>query len=460
MQQQNSARRASIYLGVFMAVVLVGSALLQLLGNDQRTAAPAEQATATLVPTFPPPLDVAVLDFSQVYLHPSGLYALAQPTGFASVSPSTTANIAQVNMVNNDSLMVVDAFVEDASGQGLTSASLSDRFTQQVLDQSWARFNDWTETNRRVENDQLIIDFQVTLQNQTYAARQKAWTDGDWVYAVRVLAPSNATQSLTALLDQVVASVQPFKQFAGTPFIWQAYYDQPANHIIRHPQAWRVTDSAPGRPATITGNQGETLRVESRAGTSVADAEAAAAFAQTLRSGATILSTLPVERGDLTGFNVAYSTTSADGEPESGLVTLLNGADNLLHIANLRFPGESINLNAVHMAIPASDALSEATAEPVAQDPTVTLYRSYAQVNETFSTLPPLNLSPASLPPTPTPRPTLAPTPEATAESTAEATIEMDATAEMSATAEMMATDEMTATALAPGAVATVTPGG
>lgn len=382
----SGARRASIILGVFMAIVLIGSALLPLLRQEAAgTTGQTITPTDVPIPTFPAPADPASISFDAKYLHPTGIFEIAQPTGFAVSEPNTQPSLAQVNMINNPAQSVIDAYVEQPSGP-ITLEELDSHFDETKLNASWARFTNWTESARRIEDDRLIIDFSVVLNRQSYVARQYAWTDGEWIYTVRVLTPDNATETLRYLLDGVSESLTPLKQFAGTPFSWSAYYDAASGHIIRYPEMWTVSDSAEGRIASITGPEGQALRVENRADAQVADEAAARAWVEAERAGATILSVEPVERGGAAGFSVAYAFTNADGEAQSGLAVLLNGADGALHAANLRFPGAQVDLNAVSSQVTAAAPQAEATAEPDAvEDPNAYL----AGVMRTFTLIEP-----------------------------------------------------------------------
>lgn len=432
---ENGAKRASIILGVFMAIVLIAGVIIPLFTNNLTTTTTTQTSTDTPAPTFPPPVsDFSTISFDQYYLHPTGLFILPQPTGYEVSQPNTSQTIAQVNLVNSSALSVIDAYVEDPGGP-ITAEELNARFDQATLAQSWARFSTWNELSRRMDGESLIIDFDVALQGQTYVARQKVWTDGDWIYVVRVLAPDNATNFLVYILDNLASRLQPFKQFIGTPFSWQSYYDHTLNHIIRYPSGWTVTDSAPGRPASITGTSGELLRVEARANTTIADEAAAREWVESQRSGATVLSVAPVTRDDASGFSVAYTFATVDGAPQSALAVLLNDSDGTLHVANLRFSADNVDLNSVQAAEAATtetapEAATEATAEATAEAPVTdaqTLhYQNLALAMTTFRLMPPMNLSAASLPQvTPTPLPTAAPV-----ETTAEATDGVEATEE------------------------------
>lgn len=454
--QNNQARRASIILGGFMAVVLIAGTILPLLGNNTTTTDTVEPTTAPTA-TLPPPItDFTNITFDRSFLHPSGLFAVQQPPGWSASQPSQNDVQAQVNFINGDALSVIDVYVEKA-GAAVTTEALDGRFTREVLDASWANFSNWRETNRRTEGDRLLIDFVVTLQGQDYVARQIVTTDGEWIYVTRVLAPNNATALITYLLENLPNGFTPFKVFNDTPFSWGSSYDPTFQHIIRYPAEWEVTDSAPGRLTNIASGNGVSLRVEGYANTAIPDAAAAESWVTSRRPNATILSTQPTERDGVSGFSVAYTFANADGEAQSGLAVLLNGA-NVLHTANLYFPAGDIDLNNIQpadTAAPTAIPTAEATGEiadifgslddlaPAQLDINDAIFTDLALVMNTFRVLPALSLSPDSLPPA-TPTPLVLPT-TIPAETTGEATA--DATSEPAATVEAISTLEVTAEA-------------
>jgi hypothetical protein len=473
--QQNNARRASIALGVFMAIVLIGGSILPLLTQNTTTTVPPVDPTDVPTATFPAPLtDFSGIAFDALYLHPSGLYTIALPTGFTVTQPDTNPNFAQVNMNNSQTLGVIDAYIERPSAP-ITTEGLSDHFNEAALDPTWGRFSSWEETGRSMDGDRLVIDFSVDFRNQPYAARQTAWTDGERIYAVRVLAPANAINYLRHLLENVPQTFTPLNLFNETPFEWQVSYDNITNAIIRHPSDWVQTDGGAGRPTTITSANGAVLRIESGAGAAV-DEAGARAWVETAQPGAQIISVTPATRGESSGFNVAYSYQTFDGEAMSGLAVLLNqtdaaGGSPTLVTANLRFAGAGVDLNTIAPTVvdpfaPPADATpispllpggeSEFAAPNPADDPRLPVL---AAVMNTFQTIAPLNLAASVLPATPTPLPTVTPTPlpvtptAVPAESTAEATAAVESTAEATAavemTAETTAEAEMTAEATA-----------
>jgi hypothetical protein len=342
------ARRNLIIIGVVMLVAMGASTILPLLRQNVRTQAnqPQVDPTEVPIPTFPPPIEnVESISFDQTYFHPSGLFSVAQPAGWDTVQPLTNEDTARVTMTNNAALSVVEVSVVQPDPTVATLDELDARYTTEYLRGSWSRYQNERETSRRREDDKVVIDFEMTLQRQNYVARQVAWTDGDWIYEVRVVTPDNATDTLVHLLNAIVPTLKPNKQFVGTPTDWNAYHDAISEAFIRYPATWTLEDSAEGRLASISGGTGEVLRVESQPETIVADESAAREWAASNLDGAEIVSVQPVTRGEVAGFSVAYSYTDIDGESNSGLAVLLNGEDNALRIANLRFPEAGIDLN-------------------------------------------------------------------------------------------------------------------
>lgn len=347
---QSSSRRFATYFAIFMVVVMGATAILPAFSNNLTTQ-PIDpvQPTVAPPPTFPPPLPPSSISFDEVYLHPSGIFTIAEPSGWEASEPPAMQEGVRATLSNLDAQSVVQVDLDkpprEDEAAALTLDDVDARFTTSWLEDSWRRYTSWRETGqRRREDDRVIMDFVLTSNNQTYVARQEAWTDGNLIYSVRVVTPENATDMLLHVLDGVAASLTVNEAFVDTPFDWDAYYDSSDQYIIRYPDSWTLADSAPGQPTSISGSSGESLRLETREG-AVADEDAARAVVGTLRPGAEILSVQPVTRGEEEGFAVAYSYQTVDGDQQSGLAVLLNGADEQLHVANLRFDGAGVDLN-------------------------------------------------------------------------------------------------------------------
>lgn len=376
---QSGTKRITFAFFLFMAIVMGSSVILPLFRNNIQEQ--AIQPTATLLPTVPPPPDVESISFDETFLHPSGLFTIAEPEGWVVESPTINVSRAQVIMRNTDALSVIEAYIEQPPVPITNLDELDAYFTSDILRQGWANYRNPRERSRRRENDRLLIDFDLEVQDQSYVARHEAWTDGKWVYVVRLVMPENAATQLVEIMDREVASFQPVTEVAASPFEWNAYFDSLDKHIIRYPSTWIVEDSAPGKPTSIAGdNSDAVLRVEAIPGESIADENAADSWVETNRPGASILSIQPVSRGNGEGFAVSYGFADADGERRSGLAVLLNGPEETLHIANLRFVGADVDLN---------------------NEESAGIYPDLSEVMKSFTVLSGLNLAPEVTPEAP-----------------------------------------------------------
>lgn len=347
-----SARRASMILGGVMIAALLFSAIAPLFTQNavaELTPQPTDAPTATLPAVV---TDFSGITFDQDYLHPSGLFSIAQPSGWTPGQQTTKPDGVEITMNNGDLLSVIQVATQINPAPIADVDALDGLYTTATLNGSWSNYRrdpqtnlNYRETARVREGDKLTIDFE--LQNnrqQTFVARQVAWWDTEWVYSIRVVTPNNQIELLKYLMDNLTTRFKPNRVFAGTPADWNAYFDPTNSAIIRFPAAWTLTDSAPGRPASINSANG-VLRVQSQAVSAAVDEAAARSWVTSNVPNASVTSVNPVARGDAAGFSVAYTYTDSDSNPNSGLALLLNGAENTLYSANLRLFEANVDLN-------------------------------------------------------------------------------------------------------------------
>lgn len=404
---QHSARRATIILGAIMIVAMGASAILPLFTrnlNQASTPEPTVAPTATLPPVV---TDFSTIKFDQDYLHPSGLFSVAQPTGWTIGQQTTNADSADVSMNNSELLSVVQTSVQINPTPIQNLDELDAIYTKSVLDSSWSNYRNPRETARVRGDNTLTLDFELkNARQQTFLARQVSWWDTDWIYSVRVVVPENQIDLLKYLVDEEVKTFKPNRIFAGQSADWTAYFDQVNRFVIRFPSTWTLTDSAPGRPASISGPNGS-LRIDTLPVSAALDEAAARKWVESTVSGAQITAVQPTTRGDTTGFNVSYTYKDSDGNDNSGLALLLNGANNTLYATNLKLFEANIDLN--------NDAAQ------VSHDEVMRILGSFNLLANVNVPLPTATPTP-TLVPSATPTATL--TPEATAEATTEATPE------------------------------------
>jgi hypothetical protein len=343
--------RQRIYtgVGIFLAVIMAVTLFLPGLAPQQ----PAVQdvpPTPAAAATFPPPVtDFTGIGFEETYLHPSGLFTVAVPTGWNPNRPSNNGTQVQVNMNNDQNLTVIESYIEVPAQPVADLDALSDRFNDAVLQAGWRSYSSWRETQRVIDEteQQLEIDFVLTLGQQTYIARHIAWLEENVVKVVRVVAPENARDLLLYLLQNVPPTLSVVDLFEGSPTIWNALYSPRYQHIIRYPNTWVVVDGDPSvaGPVTIEGVNNEVLRVDAVEGGSITDEAAAEQFVRAIRPNATIAGVVPVEQGEASGFSVSYNSQTLEGVQLSGIMVILNDAQGNAHMADLRIQAPAVDFN-------------------------------------------------------------------------------------------------------------------
>src|SRR5690606_12751259 len=137
----------------------------------------------------------------------SGLYTVGYPSGWAPGAGTNNGVQAQINFTNSDVRSVIETYIDVPETPLTTLGELSDRYNDQIMQRGWRNYESAVETARREENGKLLIDFELKQGGQTFLARHEAWTDGDWIYVVRVVTPQNARDLLLYLLDAVSPTI-------------------------------------------------------------------------------------------------------------------------------------------------------------------------------------------------------------------------------------------------------------
>ncbi len=375
-----STKRVTVTLGILMIFAILASTFVPLFTNNlnnPQAVTPTPFPTAT-VPA--PVADLTAIRFDQTYLHPTGLFTVAQPTGWNPTQPSSAPDNTEITFNNPNQLSVIQVAVSQPGVPITTLDELDALYNRDTLDSTWTNYRRnpdfqlqsadprvgqyYRETARERIDDRLQIDFEVQDNaRRTYVARQVSWFDANYTYSVRVVTLNNDIPTLRYMVENLTPTLRVNPEFIGAPLDWQAYFDPITRYVIRYPAGWTQTDGSAGRPNSFSGPANgipAVLRVESQAGVSVADEAAAQAFVQALRPDLTIQSTQAITRGNLNGFNVAYQQPTVDGADESGLVTLLNGPAGALAIANFRVSTPGIDLNSAEAATAYSDIVNSA----------------------------------------------------------------------------------------------------
>ncbi len=323
-------------IGIIMTIAMVGSLILPMLtGNIGQADIEAEAPTPFPEPTLPAPPDTAAINFDSLHLHSSGLFTVAAPSGWIAGGGSNTADELRASLTNSAYLSVVEVRISKNHAGIADLDALSAFLDKSWLSQTWSGYSRWDETSRKTTADGRVqIDFNLARGRSHMIARQESWLEGGDIYTVRVVMAENAPDALKFILQGVANGIERLPAYVDAPFGWDAYFDNLDKHILRYPSDWAVTDAAPGLPATIVGDH-ITLAVATF-DVAITSEDEARAWTESQRRGIQALSVEALTVAEAPGFQVSYRHTTLDGEVESGLLLMLNGADNRLHVANVR----------------------------------------------------------------------------------------------------------------------------
>jgi hypothetical protein len=215
--EHSAARRASMILGGVMIAAIALSAILPIFQNNANLLATLEPTTAPTV--TPPPVltDFTTIAFDQDYLHPSGLFSVAAPTGWIPGQETSKPEGVEITMNNGTLLSVIQSSVQISPTVVADLDEVDAIYNSASLNSSWSNYAryaetglNYRETSRTRENDKLTIDFELkNTRGQIFVARQVAWWDTDWIYSIRVVTRDNQIVLLKFLMDTVVASFKP-----------------------------------------------------------------------------------------------------------------------------------------------------------------------------------------------------------------------------------------------------------
>lgn len=367
---------------------------------------PSPRPTTLSFPT--PEAGGPQLALGESVMQANGLFQIAVPEDWTVVNNQWLPQEARARISFNSSsrLSVIDALVDTGVNFPNAQALADDYLTTDYFMQEWFSYSSATESARRVSDERIVIDFDLTANTLSYLGRQISWLEGDWLHSLRLVVPDNYPALLDALEAQVLPTFISYPQQIAQPFSWVAYHDAEQGYLLRTP-GWQTVSPGvlrePSLPAQLR------IRVLPQSSLNALDA-AGQLLTERLHPSAQVLSSQVTERSNSSGYLVSYADRDSDGNPVSGLVTLLNGEDEQLYVAD------------IEVAVPDIDLLALEPDSP---------YATLRQISDSFRILPAEAVQPvAGAEATAeavdeqadsTPESTADPAPQATTEATAEA---------------------------------------
>lgn len=346
---RNRRRQRATLIGSLVGLVIIFSFVITLIAPDLGTR--SNTVNDDTIFNTPEPTDVVVpppnpnpqVASAAPFIHSSGIFRTFQPAGSDWVTtesgPTETNSILRVVQQSADQLAVIHNYIQPGVEFEALTALSEDFLTTEHFQGAWSDYASWTETERTVTDESVIVNFVLAAQSISYNARSVYWTADGWLYATHIVVPAEHIALLDLLTEQATGGFEPIPAIANRPFDWPAFIDQPGGYILKYPSGWERVAGDVGRPATFANpaNQNDLLiRTWTVEDTPIDSVEAAADWLAESKDNATVLSSEPIERWAGTGYSVAYTFTDTAGDPRSGLILLLNDEAGNLFLADLQ----------------------------------------------------------------------------------------------------------------------------
>ncbi|MBN1202121.1 MAG: hypothetical protein JXJ20_09720 [Anaerolineae bacterium] len=360
LSRKHTRRRATI-IGAVVGLVIIITFVIGLIdpGRGRDNNDKYQYPTVTPYGTPPPPTPLIIptpdpdpqLTGELPYIHYSGLFQTFRPAGddwYVDDMPSDEpGNRLGVVFQSVDRLTVIHNYVQPGVEYD-SPDSLSDNYlTTDYYALEWSNYDGWTETNRQVTGDSVIIDFSLTAEDHNYLGRDIAALQDGWLYVTRLVAPDNNPALIDLLQTLVTPVFVGYDDLRSLPQIWPAYADQLLGYVIKYPPGWHVVAGAQGRPTTFstpTGQIDATVQLWVEPDQPLESAADAEVWLYEADPTASALDTVPLEQSRGAGYQVAYDFRDSDGDHHSGLVVLLNDEAGTLFVANLQLDAADVNL--------------------------------------------------------------------------------------------------------------------
>lgn len=347
MASRKQNRRRATIIGSVIGAIIIFSFVITLIAPDLGMSSTTSDAifntpepTAIIVPTPDP---APQLDGAAPFIHSSGIFSAFRPASsdwtVTESGPDPSSGIVRVVMQSPARLAVIHNYIQPGVEYETLDSLSANLLNASHFASAWSDYDAWIETNRTVTDDAVIVDFALESEGVAYTGRSLDWTQDSRLFATRLVVPANNVALRDLLQPYVLAQFTMLSGIAALPVEWPAYIDQSAGYVLKYPTGWQQVAGGPGRPVTFstTSDQGElVIRTSTTSDQRIESREQVAAWLASVESTAESLTIAPVEQRGGTGYEVAYTFIDAAGDARSGLVLLVNDADDTLFVANLQ----------------------------------------------------------------------------------------------------------------------------
>lgn len=346
-------RRLATAVGTLIGVMIIFTFVISLINPGVTTTDESE-----LFPTFtppgtelPPPDPNPDLSGEPTHVHSSGYFQTFKPSGsdwtVFEDAGAQSDTVLSVVFQSGQRLAVVHNYIRRGVEVESVESLNTEYLTNAHFAESWVDYESWEETGRSVGADSVTTEFTLVSGELDYLGRDiTRLGENGWVFVTRLVVPGNNPGLLDTLEGYVVPAFVGLP-LQGLPFDWPTYADPELGYLFKRPAAWQLVAGTPGHPVTFSPAEARDrgmIRVWAEGDRTLDGAGDAEAWLAELVPSAEVIGIDPLQQGEASGFQVAYSFTDREGDPRSGLFVALLRLDGMAQAANLQVREADVNL--------------------------------------------------------------------------------------------------------------------
>lgn len=345
----NRSQLIATGIGVMISSIFIITLVFPQAGLSTQTVDPIDINDAPIT-TLRSALDG--IESTRPYVHPTGLFQSYQPaspawqilTSDTNFSLINDREVAEARFQGNNSCGVIHFIVEANSPYSDINA-LNNSLNTDYFSTAWGSYGAWEIADRIVDGDRLVAEFELrqppnfgTLCPETYRARTVSWLANGMIHHVRIVVREEDTDSLDQLEQLLVPTLISYpNNISVIDNAWRVQTSTDLSYFTVIPPTW-VRDSLSTADRIVYGDtSGYEYTIERFIDISLpTEAQARAWVEANTPANAEILSSKTVLQPYAAGYKFSYRFTNSEGESTSGIMTLLNDADNILYTGDVR----------------------------------------------------------------------------------------------------------------------------
>lgn len=344
-------------IATFVAVVISAIFIVTLIAPQPgiTTTTPIDTLSLDDLNSFVAEPATEGIENPRPYVHPTGFFQSYQPAGPAwqlmtnetSFSVVNERQVVEARFRGNNSCGIVHFITETDSPYEDINA-LNQSLNTDYFNTAWSAYGSWELASRDLEESRIVIEFNLrqpadfgNLCPESYRARSITWQANGIIHHVRMVVRAEDIESLERLEALLVPTLVTYPNNIPTiDNAWRVQTSFDQTHFTVLPPTWIRDQGSTTTRTVYTDNLQHQLSIETFEDTPLADdSEAEAWVIDNTPSNAEILSARAVRQPYAAGYQFSYRFTNSEGVVTSGIITLLNDADSVLYVGDMRVAG-------------------------------------------------------------------------------------------------------------------------